>query len=246
MSDLRKQIREHYDARSLPPENVEAILAKGRAVAAGEADSKITPLVPAKARHWRMLAFAASVALFGGIAGLWSYQRSGVDYANARRVVIGFFAKAHTYSTLSQDPAELRQWALAHGAPAGFQIPAKLQSLPGKACTLLNVDGKPAFLLCFMTVDANGKQDGGMVHLIVARRRDFRNVPRSSTPSDVADGDWNFASWVDGEIIYAVAAPAPPEKVQSYVVAPTVDEQTNKCRLESWPSAAGRHRTPTV
>lgn len=226
MSDIRKQIHDHYDARSLPPERVEAILAKGRTVAADEAGSKITPMPPPFARTRRILALAAAVALFGGIAGLWLYQRRGVDYANTRHVVVGFFAREHTYSTVSNDPEVLRKWAIAHGAPAGFQIPPKLRSLPGKACTLLNVDGKTAFLLCFMTVDANGKQDGGVVHLIVARRGDFRNVPRTSTPSDVADGDWNFASWVDGDIIYAVAAPAPPEKVRGYVFDPGASAQS--------------------
>lgn len=224
MSDLRKQIHDHYDARSLPPEKVDAILAKGRAVAAGEEGSKITPMVPRGSRIRRMLAVAASVALLGGIIGLWFYPRSGVDYAAARRVVVGFFAKEHTYSTVSKDPEELRQWALAHGAPAGFQIPPKLQSLPGKACTLLDVDGRPAFLICFMTVDASGKQDGGMVHLVVARRRDFRNVPRSRTPSDIAEGDWNFATWVDGAIVYSIAAPAPPEKVRRYVLGTAGDD----------------------
>ena len=224
MSDLRKQIHDHYDARSLPPEKVDAILAKGRAVAAGEEGSKITPMVPRGSRIRRMLAVAASVALLGGIIGLWFYPRSGVDYAAARRVVVGFFAKEHTYSTVSKDPEELRLWALAHGAPAGFQIPPKLQSLPGKACTLLDVDGRPAFLICFMTVDASGKQDGGMVHLVVAQRRDFRNVPRSRTPSDIAEGDWNFATWVDGAIVYSIAAPAPPEKVRRYVLGTAGDD----------------------
>ena len=39
MSDLRDQIRAHYDAKEIPAEKAEAILARGRAAAAGEATS---------------------------------------------------------------------------------------------------------------------------------------------------------------------------------------------------------------
>ena len=220
MSDLHKQIRDHYDAESLPPEKVDAILAKGRAAAAGEVDSKITPMPPAGGRNRWVLALAASIAILAAIGGFWLYPRAGVDYADARRTVVEFFAKEPAYSMMSPEPVRLREWALSHGAPEGFQIPAKLANLPGKACTVLNVDGKPAFLLCFMTVDASGKQDGGMVHLLVARRSDFRNVPQSGTASSAAEGQWNFASWVDGDIVYTIAAPASPEKVRRYVFGP--------------------------
>lgn len=216
MSDFRKQIRDHYDARSLTPETVEAILAKGRAVEAGEASPKIAPLRPGGNLR-RMLALAASIALLAVVTGFWVHSRTRADYASARRVIVEFFSKEHTYSTVSADPVVLRAWAIEHGAPPGFRIPAKLQGLPGKACTLLSADGKPVFLLCFMTVAENGKQDGGMVHLLVARSGDFRNLPRPGTRSSAADGSWNFSSWVEGGIVYTVAAPAPPEKVRSYV-----------------------------
>ena len=221
MPDLRKQIRDHYDAQSLPLEKVDAILAKGRAASAGEAEAKITPMPPAGGRNRWVLALAASIAILAAIAGFWLYSRTGADYADARRVVVAFFAvKQPAYSMMSPEPVKLREWALSHGAPDEFQIPAKLQNLPGKACTVLNVDGKPTFLLCFMTVDASGRQDGGMVHLLVARRSDFRHVPQSSTASNAAEGEWNFASWVDGDIVYAIAAPASLEKVRGYVFGP--------------------------
>ncbi len=220
MSDLRKQIRDHYDARSLPPERVDAILAKGRAASVGEAESKITPMPPAWGRNRWVLSLAASIAILAAISGFWLYPRPGVDYADARHTVVAFFAKEPAYSMTSPEPVKLREWALTHGAPDGFRIPAKLQALPGKACTVLNVDGKPAFLLCFMTVDATCKQDRGMVHLLVARRSDFRNVPQSGTASSAADGEWNFASWVDGDIVYTIAALASPGKVRGYVFGP--------------------------
>ena len=217
MSDLRKQIRDHYDARSLPPEKVDAILAQGRAAAAGETGAKVTPLPPvARRRRWP-LALAAALAILAGIGAFWLFPR-GVDFAKLRPVVAAFFVNKPMYPMMSPEPEKLRQWALEHGAPATFQIPAKLRDLPGKGCTILDVEGKPAFLLCFMTVDAAGQPDGGLVHLIIARRGDFHGVPRSTTPALTAAGEWNFASWTEGDIVYTIAAPTAVEKLRSYVL----------------------------
>jgi hypothetical protein len=121
------------------------------------------------------------------------------------------------YPMMSEEPAELRKWAIAQGAPAAFQIPPKLAGLVSKGCTVMDVDGKPAFLLCFMTSDASGKQDGGMVHLVVARRQDFRNAPSAGTPSIVTADDWSFASWAEGDIVYTIAAPVSVEALRRFV-----------------------------
>lgn len=217
MSDLGKQIRDHYESRSLPPRKVEAIFAEGRAAAAGGADAKITPHPRASFHRSWLLALAAAFVVLAGVGSFWMSQRAGVNYAALRPVVIAFFADEPKYPMLSAEPEALRRWAVANGAPATFQIPAKLQALPGKGCTILDVAGKPVFLLCFMTVDKEGTQDGGMVHLLVARLSDFRDPPQPGGPSMSAKGDWSFASWAEGGVAYTVAAPAPSGQVRSYV-----------------------------
>jgi hypothetical protein len=218
MSDLGKQLRDFFAAHSLPPEKVGAILAQGRAAAAGGTDAKITPLPPAARRSRWPLALAAALAILAGLGAFWLFPR-GIDFAKLRPVVVAFFAHKPMYPMMSPEPEKLRQWAIEHGAPAGFRIPDKLRVLPGKGCTILDVEGKPAFLLCFMTVDAAGQPDGGLVHLVIARRGDFHGVPRSTTPALTAAEDWTFAAWAEGDTVYTIAAPVTAEVLRSFVRA---------------------------
>lgn len=213
MSDLQKQIRDHYAARSLPPENVAAILAQGR-------DAAITSLPRTSTRDRWLFALAASVGILAAIGVFSVASRVRADYAGLRPAVIEFFADKPMYPMMSARADDLRAWAIERGAPAAFQIPSKLRILPGKGCTILRVGGKPTYLLCFLTVDANGRQDGGMVHLVVARRRDFRDVPPLGTRWIGTSGEWSFASWAQGDVIYTISTPAPVARLRSYLDAP--------------------------
>jgi hypothetical protein len=221
MSDLRKQIRDHYAAQSLPHESVAAILAKGRAVVREKADIATHP--PASAHNRRLLALAASVTILAGVWAFWQFPRARVDYAEVPPAVIAFFANKPMYPKMSERPDELRAWAIEQGAPTALRIPSKLRILPGKGCTILGVNGKSAYLLCFLTVDASGQRDGGMVHLVVARRRDFRDLPPSGKPWIDTNGDWSFASWTEGKLVYTIATPAPVEKLRSYLATLPLD-----------------------
>ncbi len=217
MSELRQQICAHYGSQSLPPEKLAAIIAKGRAVT--QDDSSSRPAPERSARHfadWRiLLAIAASVTVLA-MAWKFSINSSAVDFAQTRHGLASFFSQPPSFPLRSSQPDELRQWALAHGAPV-FQIPAKLSTLSGKACTTLDIEGKPAFLLCFKTVDGSGEQNGGLVHLVVARRADFRNTPQSSVPSTLTEGCWSFASWVEDDVVYTIATTDGLEKVRCFI-----------------------------
>ncbi len=237
MSDLGNQIRDHYDAQSLPPAKVEAILARGRAAAAGETEATVLRPPQVATRRRRLLALAAAVLLFAGLGVFWLLP-AGADYAASRPAVIGFFANKPMYGMMSEQPAELRKWTIEQGAPPAFQIPPKLAGLVSKGCTVMNVDGKPAYLLCFMTSDASGKQDGGMVHLLVARRLDFRNAPASGAPSIITADGWSFASWAEGGIVYTIAAPLSPEALHRYVFSRGADAPRHPLRLAT--AHAGR------
>ena len=222
MSELRKQVRDHYEAQSLPATRVEAILAQGRDAAKGAATSEIParhPRAGAPSRdRWRLaLATAAALALLAGGAVSWFSLRSRPDEAALRGAVVAFLGDHPAYPMMSEQPAELHAWAIAHGAPAAFQIPDKLRALTGKGCTIIQAGGRTAYLLCFMAVDAAGKSDGGMVHLLVARRGDVRDAPPAGAPTVQAADGWSFASWVEGDIVYTVAAPAPVERLRRYV-----------------------------
>ena len=216
MSELQKQIRDHYAARSLPPEKVAAILAQGRDAAA---DATITRYPRGLAGDRWLFALAASVGILAAVWASWQFERIRADYAKVRPAIIEFFTDKPMYPMMSEQPDELRAWAIEQGAPPAFEIPARLRILPGKGCTILRVGGKPTYLLCFLTVDANGQPDGGMVHLVVARRRDFRDVPPPGARWIGASGEWSFVSWAQGDVIYTISTPAPVERLRSYLSA---------------------------
>lgn len=210
MSKLRKQIRDYYDSRELSREKVDAILAEGRGETPQRATRRKAPLAP-------LAAIAAVLVGLLGALGLWANRDEGVDYAALRSAVIGFFVGEPAYGVMSGSPDDLRSWALEHGAPPEFRIPETLRVLPGKGCSVLDVDGKAVYMLCFMTVDPTGKQDGGMIHLVIARPDDFADPVDSGTPVLSAEGGWNFAAWRDGEVLYTLAAPLPKDVLESYL-----------------------------
>lgn len=219
MSDLRQQLRDHYAARSLSRERVAAILAQGR-TACEEAATTRTAAHPRPAWRGRsLLALAAAIALLAGGLFFFLLARARPDYSKLRPAIAAFFVTEPNFPKMSEQPAELRQWVIDRGAPSGFRIPVSLLRLDSKACAILEVGERPAYLLCFLKEDKSGRRNGGMVHLIVARRHDFRNLPPTEKPSIHTAGKWSFASWTEGEILYTVATPAPVAELQGYLAS---------------------------
>jgi len=217
MPDLRSQIQKHYEAQGLPGAKVEAILAEGRAAVA---DGEKT-VDPAKrwVGVWRMAwAIAAAFVVLAGLATWWSVRGGGsVSYAEFAPRVVQFFGTPPELPKRSQDPEELRAWLLAEGAPADFQIPTKLRELKSFGCQVIDVHGRPAYLTCFWSAKKPGVDEGSLVHLLVARRSDFKDAPASGTPQFREIGEWSFAAWTNGDVIYTMAAAAPLEKLKTFV-----------------------------
>ena len=207
MSDLRQQIRDHYEAKSLSAGKVEAILARGRG---GE---KVVGF-PVRARA--LLALAATVVLAAGLAIWWPHGPGRVSFAVLAPRVVEFFGKPPELPKLSQNPEELRAWLLAQGAPADFQIPSKLRGLESLGCKVVDVHGRQAWLTCFWREKKPDGTGGELVHLWVVKRGDFKNGPGTATPQMHEESGWSFASWSQGDIIYTLATKAPMEKLRPF------------------------------
>jgi hypothetical protein len=216
MSDLRQQLQKHYDAQALPAAKAEAILAEGRVAAQG--GEKVMALPARRAVLWRVAwAIAAAFVVAAGLAVWWNPGRPTVSYSYFAPRVVEFFGTPPELPKRSQNPEELRAWLLAQGAPADFQIPAKLRPLKSFGCQVVDLHGRPAYLTCFWTEKNPGVDDGELVHLLVAHRKDFKDAPPSSAPQFHEESGWSFAAWSEGDVIYTMAAKAPLEKLQKFV-----------------------------
>jgi len=226
MSDLRKQIREHYDAQKLSAEKVEEILARGRAAAAGEeAEEKVTPF-PRRAwtlRSW-IPALAAAIAVIAGIVVFLPHREQRIPFAMVDRRIIDFFNSQPKLEEAPQDKTDLRNWLLARGAPAEFHIPATLMPLQSAACEVLDVRGRKMFLSCYWREQRPDRSPNELIHLIAARRDNFENAPGSEVVRNAMEG-WSFASWSEGDVLYTLTTPAPPEKLTPFLAmrAPELD-----------------------
>lgn len=217
MPDFREQLQQHYDAQKLSPEKAEAILAAGRA--AVEGGEKVVALPKPRTTIWRMLpAIAATIVLLAAVALWWLPGRTRVSYALFAPRVKEFFGTPPELPKRSQNPEELRTWLLAQGAPPDFQIPAKLRELKSFGCQVVDIHGKPAYLTCFWAEKKPGVDDGSLVHLFVARRKDFKDVPPSGTPQYREVDGWSFAAWSEGGVVYTMAAAAPLKQLQKFVM----------------------------
>lgn len=216
MSELRQQLQKHYDAQALPAAKVDAILADGRSAAQGA--EKMIELPKRRAQLWGAAwAIAAAVVLLAGLSVWLMPGRPQVSYALLAPRVVDLFRAGPELPKRSQNPEELRTWLLAQGAPPDFQIPAKLRTLKSFGCQVVDVHGRPAYLTCFWVEKKPGVDDGELVHLLVAHRKDFTDGPPEGVPQFHTEGEWSFAAWSAGDVIYTMAAKAPIEKLQKFV-----------------------------
>ncbi|MGB8167883.1 MAG: hypothetical protein WCF18_10360 [Chthoniobacteraceae bacterium] len=215
MPSLRQQIRDYYDAQKLSGAKVDLILSVTEPVTA-PAPAKVVEFP--RALIVRRMALAATVLLLAMLVFQFGTRRSKqVSFALLAPRIVEFFRTPPELKA-SQDKAELRAWLLANGAPADFEIPAKLVALQSVGCTVVNVKGKPAYLTCFWREPGPGATDRELIHLFAVRRSDFRDAPAGPIPQLREMEGWSFASWAAGDIIYTMATPAPMEKLRPFLV----------------------------
>jgi hypothetical protein len=222
MSDLRHQIREHYDAKAIPAEKAEIVLGRGRAAAAGgepQVENKAAAFLAPRARPWRkILSLAAALHVFAGLAGWWAQREtSRVAFAAVDPRLIEFFGGSPELAHAPKDKTALREWLLARGAPPDFHIPASLMPLESFACSVVDVHGRKTYLSCYWREDKPERGNHELIHLLVGRRSDFKDAPSSAQPQRRELDGWSFASWSEGDVVYTLATAAPPEKLTPFL-----------------------------
>lgn len=216
MIDLRTQLRAHYEAQSLAPAKVAAILA--RCAQAAESEPRDEKVVSFPSRWGRRATWLALAAAFVCAGSMWLWAQSSVPYPALQTRVVDFFGGKYDIPMVSQNQAELRAWLIERGAPAEFEVPEKLQSMQAYGCRVLQVRRREAFLMCFWLPTAPD-EERALLHLLASRRSDFRKTPSSARAEFTVRGEWTFAAWSEGDITYTLGAKVPPERLSPYVAA---------------------------
>ena len=238
MDNLEQQLRRHYEGQQLPADRVQEILAAGRAAATARA-----------ARRWRRFAAAAAVILGLGIFGAKGYfgrpaEPPRIAVASIADAVADYFSKPDYHLPLiSADRPVLAEWLRQHGGPAEFEVPPAMAGLSSYGCQVLEVQGQKVFLICFLldappagtpagampekkmmvTVGPDGrmlKKTRPLVHLVVAPRNKFAEVPRPGERIVLpAGGEWNFATWTKGDQLFVAVGALPADRLAALVRA---------------------------
>lgn len=218
MSNLKKQIRDHYDAQELPPQKVSEILSSAADLTDDKADS-----LPGRRNLKRfLLSIAAMVAIAISGALMMNPNAPKVSLSELYPTVIGLFQVKSPLVPAPETKAKMREWLLAQGAPPEFEIPASLQDLENAACDVIDVHGSKAYLSCYWRVQSPDRGDHELIHLLIARTRDFKDLPATAKPQVKEIDGWSFASWKQGAVVYTLATATTREKLLPYISA--VDE----------------------
>ena len=213
-----KQMLREQSQTTLPAESAVVNIAPD-AHAAAPAEKVVEFPVPHRSQWTRVLQLAAAVAVFAGLAGWWLRESQRTPYAAVPARIIEFFATKQKVDPAPQGKGELRTLLVQRGAPANVRIPASLQPLENAACQVVDVKGQKVYLACFWRVAAEGRGLPELVHLVVARRGDFRDPPASKQPRFSEHDGWSFASWSEGDIAYTLAAAASLDTLRQFVAS---------------------------
>ena len=146
------------------------------------------------------LALAASVALLASIAAVWwADARRAVSFASYRQEMVSRLDGRIHLSFTSREPGELQQWLAQGRGINGLELPAGLQNLPTIGCRTWTWNDRPAGLICFLL------EDGQAVHLLVISRAAVPNAPGPAETQVLHVGNWETASWTQGENVYVLA-----------------------------------------
>lgn len=99
---------------------------------------------------------------------------------------------------MSSDPAKLRAWLAARGAPSDFKIPPGLRGVPSLGCQSYVINNVKVSLVCFTL-----GQDQ-IVHLFIMDKDAVKDSPNDATPSIRTDDGVAFATWTAGGKSYVL------------------------------------------
>ncbi len=216
MDDLPEKIRQHYDRQSLPPATAERILKAGREAGRGRFRRRLA--------GWSIAAALTIAASCIGYRYATQNDQS-LETSTVEVAMENFFSQPeHPIARVSADLPGLRLWLNEHGAPANAVVPAAFSKLPAFGCHVLSVNGQSVYLLCFVLDAGNGnaptamKKPPMLVHFVSVPLKAFKTPPVAGEPvMRTGKGEWKFAEWRSGDVVYVAGGEVPLERLQQLV-----------------------------
>lgn len=195
-----ESVAEAFQGMSIPPELRASILraAKGPSPARRHVAWLTSTLAAAAA----CLAFAWTL-LWPGNSAMAAWESDSL--AAVAKVEYGV-------ARLDQKAANfeaVRQLLNARDCPCPNAVPKALAKLRTHGCKQIEVDGRPASLICFEL------EPGKEAHLVVFNNVDLCDCPGQNQPCFKASKNWRYASWSHGEQTFVLATRADEEVLKT-------------------------------
>jgi hypothetical protein len=193
----QRRVRDQFAKVHVPPELKAAILA-GRKI--------VRPV------FWRQpawLAAAASIAILGGIAALWSRPNAFQRFDLYRSRMVSTVWREYRMDLATNNLPAIRNYLAQSGAPTNYVLPPKLEQLSVTGGGKLKFGNQPVTMLCF------DRGDQQMLFLFIVNRNALKGEP-GATPETHVLNRLQTASWSDDTNVYVLAGPPDPDFVAKY------------------------------
>jgi hypothetical protein len=157
------------------------------------------------------LAAAAAIVLLVGLLFLQSRSSEDRSFAAYRNRVVRNAQRGYLMDVTTTNLGEIRLYLKAHNAHADYNLPARLEKMPGDGGAVLHWNNKTVSMVCF---DLGNKKD---LYLFVASRADLPDAPAGVEPEFARVGKLTTASWSAGDKAYVLAGPGDEQFLRRYL-----------------------------
>ncbi len=168
-----------------------------------------------RATWWRRpvwLAAAASVALLGTVATIWSRRSSGPEFAAFRQAMVqNALQTTNHVSFETHDLARIQRWLEDREVDTNFDLPVALRDNVAEGCRVVHWNGQRVTLICFVF---NGRDH---VDLFVLNSTRFRGFTPTQTPEFARTDGLITASWTRGDRTYLLATSGGEAVLRKYL-----------------------------
>ncbi|HEY3862682.1 MAG TPA: hypothetical protein VGO59_12425 [Verrucomicrobiae bacterium] len=170
-------------------------------------------------KHGRaLLAAAAVVALLAGLAFYgWPLRSLNNRYAAYRKRMTETALRNYYMDLVSKDPAQVRGFLKAGGAPSDYSLPPGLNSADLAGCAISHWQGHRVSLICFKSGRPLPPGDQSDLWLFVIAKKDAPGAPPSGAPLLARVNKATTASWTEDGNAYLLAAVGDEEFLRNYL-----------------------------